>query len=96
MHDRCTTAECIGLLRRMVGCPLALAVEVDLALSRLPNGDELVFQSKPGEQLTAPTVCQYREGRRSLLRTFGYAEVVALEEVDALYESERGVPAPVE
>jgi hypothetical protein len=42
----------------MVGCPPALAVEVDLALTRLPNGDELVFQSKHGKQLTAPTVRQ--------------------------------------
>ena len=42
----------------MVGCPPALEVEVDLALTRLPNGDELVFQSKQGMQLTAPTVFQ--------------------------------------
>jgi hypothetical protein len=27
----------------------------------------------------------------SLLRTYGHADVVALEKVDALYESERGV-----
>jgi hypothetical protein len=32
----------------------------------------------------------------SLPRTYGHADMVALEEVDALYESERGVPAPVE
>jgi choline dehydrogenase-like flavoprotein len=31
----------------------------------------------------------------ALLRTYGHADVVALKEVDALYESESGVPAPV-